>query len=81
MNMSSGISPENERFIDEAVATGLFEDRGQVLDTALELLKRRQQLIRDVNIGIEQLERGDRRPMDIAAILDQVGSRLAQAGR
>ena len=56
--MSDDISPENVQFIQTVTDRGQDRDRGQVLDEALELLKKRDQLRRDVNAGIEQLERG-----------------------
>ena len=56
--MNTDLSPENENFIDHAVATGLFQDRGKALNAAIDLLKRREGLIRDVNSGIDQLDAG-----------------------
>ena len=78
--MSTGISPENESYIDTAVANGLFQDRGQAINTAIELLKRRERLIRDVNSGIDQLERGMGQPFDIEAIMAQIDDRLSKRG-
>ena len=69
-----GISPENERYLDNAVANGLFQDRRQAINTAIELLKRRERLVRDVNSGIDQLERGLGRPFDIEAIMGKLMS-------
>ncbi len=57
-SMATNLSPENEQYIQNAVAAGLYHDRGEALDWAVDLLKRREQLIRDVNLGIEQLESG-----------------------
>ncbi len=76
--MNAGISPENEQYIDHAVAIGLFQDRGQALNTAIELLKRRERLIHDVNSGIDQLENGQGRPFDIETIMGQVDDRLRE---
>ena|SRR3989304_2544363 len=66
--MASNLSPENEQYIQNAIAAGLYHDRGEALDRAVELLKKRKQLIRDVNQGIEQLERGEGEQLDIEAI-------------
>ena len=66
--MSSSLSPENERFLEHAVSVGMYHDRGEALDRAVELLRRREQLIRDVNSGIEQLQRGEGVPLDIEQI-------------
>ena len=57
--MSADVSPENERYIQTAIQNGQYRDRGQALDEALELLKQRDRLRREVNAGIEQLERGE----------------------
>jgi len=74
--MSTSLSPENEQFIDRVVSLGIYHDRGEALDRAVELLRHREQLIRDVNEGIEQLERGQGVPLDIEAIKATVHTRL-----
>ena len=66
--MSTDLTPENERYIENVIASGLFHDRGEALNRAVELLKNREQLIRDVNLGIEQLERGEGATLDIEEI-------------
>jgi len=77
--MSSQLSPENERFLEHAVSVGMYHDRDEALDRAVEVLRRREQLIRDVNRGIEQLERGEGVPLDIEKIQAAVESRLDEA--
>jgi uncharacterized protein (DUF433 family) len=47
-------------------AAAMLDDESECLAT--ELLKRREALVRDVNLGIEQLERGEYVPMDIEKI-------------
>ncbi len=74
--MSSDISPENEQFIRYVITTDTFQDRGEALDKAVELLKRHQQLICDVNAGIEQLQRGEGKPLDIEAVKAKVAVRF-----
>jgi Arc/MetJ-type ribon-helix-helix transcriptional regulator len=76
--VSSGLSPENEQFLERVVSLGIYHDRGEALDRAVELLRHREQLIRDVNEGIEQLERGQGVSLDIEAIKATVRSRLDQ---
>ncbi|HUT10421.1 MAG TPA: hypothetical protein VMY42_07990 [Thermoguttaceae bacterium] len=56
--MSSGLSPENEQFIQHAVECGTFQSREQALDEAVELLKRRQQLLDHIDKGTAQLRSG-----------------------
>jgi Arc/MetJ-type ribon-helix-helix transcriptional regulator len=72
----SVLSSENERFIEQAVSVGLYQNRDEALDHAVELLRCRQQLIRDVDEGIAQLERGEGVPLDIADIKTAVRERL-----
>jgi Arc/MetJ-type ribon-helix-helix transcriptional regulator len=74
--MSTSLSPENEQFLIQAVAAGTFHDRGEALDRAVELLRQQEQLIRDVNAGIEQAERGETAPLDIDAIKVEVRARF-----
>jgi len=47
------LSPQNEKFIETAVASGGYRDRAHVLEEALDLLRKRDELRRDVNAGIE----------------------------
>lgn len=64
--MSGRLSPENEQFLDQAVATGVYHDRDEALDEAVRLLRRREQLVEEVNRGIEQISRGETVPFDLS---------------
>jgi Arc/MetJ-type ribon-helix-helix transcriptional regulator len=75
--MSTDISPQNEQFLQEAVARGSFETRGQALDAAIELLKSREDTIRKVKAGIEQIERGEVVPLDIKKMKAEIRESLA----
>lgn len=57
--MSTDLSPSNEQFIDQMVARGDFHDRAQALDQAVELLRRRQELLEHIDEGTKQLRRGE----------------------
>ena len=74
--MNGNLTPENEQFLERAVAVGMYHDRDEALDRAVGLLRRREQLIRDVNQGIEQLERGEGVPLDMEQIKAAVRERL-----
>lgn len=74
--MSNNLSPENEQFLERVVSVGLFHNRDEALDRAVELLRCREELIRDVNKGIEQLERGEGTPLDIEQVKTAVRERL-----
>jgi Arc/MetJ-type ribon-helix-helix transcriptional regulator len=64
--MSSGLSPENEQFLARAVSAGVYNDRDEALDDAVDLLRRREKLIEDVNHGIEQIDRGEAVQFDLS---------------
>jgi len=66
--MSTGTSPENEQFIQDAVVRGAFESREQVLDAAVGMLREREEVIREVSKGVEELERGEGRPLNIEEV-------------
>lgn len=51
--MASDISPDNERFIQHELDSGRYENRAELLDEAVRLLKRRRELQRDIQAGID----------------------------
>jgi antitoxin ParD1/3/4 len=51
--MASDISPENEQFIQHALESGVYRGRGELLDEAVTLLKRRRDLQREIQAGID----------------------------
>jgi Arc/MetJ-type ribon-helix-helix transcriptional regulator len=57
--MSTDISPQNEQFIQHVIDRGIFHDRNQVLDEAVELLRRRQELLDHIDEGTRQLRSGE----------------------
>ena len=58
MGMHESLRPDNEQFIQSAVSNGDYSDRDEALNDAVDLLRRRDELVRDVNKGIDQLQRG-----------------------
>lgn len=50
--MSSDICPENEQFIKHELESGTYRNRGELFDDAISLLKRRRELERDIQAGI-----------------------------
>ena len=57
--MSTDLSPQNEEFIQQAIAGGAFQNRREALDEAVELLKRRQRLLEHIDEGTRQLREGE----------------------
>lgn len=62
--MAIDISPDSERYIDEAVKSGTYNSRQEAMTEAVELLKRRDKLRADVHAGIKQAEQGELLPAD-----------------
>jgi putative addiction module CopG family antidote len=62
--MNIPISQENERFIEDAVKSGAYTDPREIMEEALNLLRKREALRRDVNAGIDQLDQGKTVPAD-----------------
>ncbi len=77
--MSHRLSPENEQFLDRAISNGVYDDREAAIDEAVSLLRCREKLIEDVNHGIEQIDRGETVPFDLAELKAALQRRL-QAG-
>jgi Arc/MetJ-type ribon-helix-helix transcriptional regulator len=57
--MASGLSPENERFLDDAVRSGSFHTRDEALDEAVTLLRDRQAVLQHIDEGTRQIRRGE----------------------
>lgn len=57
--MSTGITPENEQFLREQIAAGMFSSRDDVLNAGLNLLKQRQDLIARIHLSRAQLDSGE----------------------
>jgi hypothetical protein len=51
--MAIEFSAENEQFIEYELALGTYRERGELLDEAVGLLKRRRELQRDIQAGID----------------------------
>ena len=51
--MGNDISPENEQFIQHELESATYENRAELLDEAVRLLKRRRELQRDIQAGID----------------------------
>ena len=50
--MASDISGESEQFIQHELQSGAYSSRGELLDEAVRLLKRRRELQRDIQAGM-----------------------------
>ena len=62
------LTPQQQQFVDEQVATGIFKEPAEVVQAALELLQQRRSEYDQLSTAIEQVERGDFAPLDIEDI-------------
>jgi antitoxin ParD1/3/4 len=80
MNMNLEITPEIKEKIDNLIRAGDYETESEVIDDALNLLQKRNQLRSDIQEGILQLDRGEFFEEDqIFDALEQKAAKLAQA--
>lgn len=57
--MNIPISQQNQDFIEQAVAAGLFPDQSRALDEAVSLLREREELRLSLQQAADELDRGD----------------------
>ena len=74
--MASDISPENQQYLDQAVANGTYPSEALALDEAVELLRKRDQLRAEVRLGIAEAERGELLPEE--EVFDRLEKRARQ---
>jgi antitoxin ParD1/3/4 len=77
--MNVSLTPELERLVAERVESGRYASASEVIREALRFLEERDRLTtlrRDIDAGIDALDRGESRPFDKAAI-----ARIKRAGR
>lgn len=77
--MNVSLTPELEKIVTERVTSGRYASASEVIREALRLLEERDQLNQlreEVRLGIEQLDRGQHRPLD-----DQTLDSIKRRGR
>ncbi len=82
MNVSLGDS--FEKFIAQLVSSGEYQSHSEVVREGLRLLKERHELKairidelrRQINVGLEQIQRGDVAPLDIPSIKTEAKRRM-----
>ena len=57
--MSTEMSADNERYIQELIERGVFHDRAAAVDAAIILLRQREQLRVAIQAGIEQTDHSE----------------------
>ena len=88
--MNVSLTRELERLVQRRVASGMYTSASEVMREALRLLEERdrarqarlQQLRKEIDIGLRQLDRGQSRPFDAAGLRRIIKERAAaQNGR
>ncbi len=86
--MNVSLTSELERYVKSKVATGMYNSVSEVMREALRLLEERdaiqairiEALRQDINKGMDSLERGEVKPLDIEAIKAKGRAKLAGKG-
>ncbi len=70
--MNVSLTPKQKKFIEKQVKSGDYQTASEVVRDALRLLEKRdrqfERLRRDIQDGIDQLDRGEGIPFDEAAV-------------
>lgn len=74
--MTIQIEREHEQFVRELVAAGSFADEAAVIEEALSLLRSREELRAKIQVGIDELDRGERIPAE--QVLAELRARAAK---
>ncbi len=64
--MASELSPDRDAVIEQLVAGGIFPDRHQALNHAVDLLREEAETHAAIREGLDSIERGDEIPFDEA---------------
>ena len=64
--MSTELSPDKDRLLEQLIAEGRFSSRQQALDRAVDLLREEAETIEDIREGLASIERGEGVPLDEA---------------
>ena len=57
--MSGEISPSNELFISQAIISGRFSDRNELLDAAVSLLRDEEETLAAIRESLDSIDRGE----------------------
>jgi Arc/MetJ-type ribon-helix-helix transcriptional regulator len=56
--MSAELSSDNEAFIIQAIAAGAYQDRNEIIDAGVSMLRKHEQLLERIDEGRRQLDEG-----------------------
>jgi antitoxin ParD1/3/4 len=81
--MNVSLTPQLEAFVQEKVASGLYSSASEVIRDALRMLEdqdrfkamKLEALRKEIDKGLEQLERGERVPFDVDDLKKKIRER------
>jgi antitoxin ParD1/3/4 len=81
--MTIRLTPHLEEFVDEQVRAGKFASADEAVAAAVNQMREREEKIawlrREIQLGVDQLERGEGAPWDLADTKARLEERLRQA--
>lgn len=83
--MNISLTSHQETYVKQKVATGMYNSVSEVMREALRLLEERdalkemklETLRRELQVGLDQLDRGEGTPLDMEAIKEKAQARKA----
>jgi antitoxin ParD1/3/4 len=86
--MNVSLTPELERYVTTKVESGLYQTASEVVREGLRLLKEKEELHltkleglrREIQVGIDQADRGELSPMDARGTLKRIRAARAKKG-
>jgi len=86
--MNVSLTPELEQYVSKKVESGLYQTASEVIREGLRLLKEKEELHqkkleelrREIQIGIDQANRGELSPLDAQGTLKRLRAARAKKG-
>ena len=82
--MSIKLTPELEEFVQQELAAGEYRSAEEVVSEALRLLRKKREfdaLKAEVQIGLDQVARGEVGPWDPEAVQEEIRRRMRVRGQ
>jgi len=79
--MSSELSPENELFLRDKIASGLFASRDDAMAAGIEMLRKRDEMVSQIAASRRQLDTGELCEYDDESLVRRFEELKRRAGR
>jgi antitoxin ParD1/3/4 len=87
--MNVSLTPELEQYVSKKVESGLYQTASEVIREGLRLLREKEELHQrkleelrhEIQIGIDQADRGELSPLDAQGTLKQLRAARAKKGK